>query len=89
MKPKAKYKRLDKPMLELLRQGRNTPGRLANLLGVDIAVSRTVLRRLKSQGLIIWPDEKVGAKLKYVGVTEDPSPFPRPTYDTPAIGWLG
>ena len=79
----------DEKVFDMLCMGPMTKGQVARALQIPVHDARAILRRMKSQGKIYWRYENERAQVKYnYRARKDPSPFPKPWWWTPDVGFF-
>ena len=88
-RPVPRWTEYDGPALRLIEErGQITNRDLRVELGITWSTMDIVLKRLRSRG-IITHTHHAGWSLKPPPAERDPSPFPKPWWDTPDVGWWG
>ena len=83
------YNQYSGQVIEMLKFGPLTHTKVAGRLGLQVHDVRDMFRSMKTQRLIHWQQESLPASLLNWVADKDPSPFPKPWWKTPNVGFYG
>lgn len=83
------YAEFDEFVIALLRCAPQTAYRIGKAIGKDKQAGFVILCRLKDKGLVDWRMDATAATYRTPPAKKDTSPFPKPSWKTPNVGWIG